>query len=146
MLAVGPDDEAAHTRAARVGVDVLVSHDELDLLPDALEADGDAPAYDELSDPADLLAGPDVAETPGRTLVVWGPAGAPGRTTVAVALASVLAGRGLRTTLVDADPYGGAVAQHLGVLDEVSGLLSAARLTDRRLAGVAARHGPARGR
>jgi MinD-like ATPase involved in chromosome partitioning or flagellar assembly len=129
VLAVGPDDEAAHTRAARVGVDVLVSHDELDLLPDALEADGDVPAYDELSDPVDLLAGLDVAEAPGRTVVVWGPAGAPGRTTVAVALASVLAARGLRTILVDADPYGGAVAQHLGVLDEVSGLLSAARLT-----------------
>ena len=47
---------------------------------------------------------------------------------VAVALAVVLARRG-RTTLVDADPYGGSVAQHLGVLDEVSGLLSAARLT-----------------
>ena len=29
--------------------------------------------------------------------------------------------------LLDADPYGGAVAQHLGVLDEVSGLLAAAR-------------------
>jgi MinD-like ATPase involved in chromosome partitioning or flagellar assembly len=71
----------------------------------------------------------DVAEAPGRTLIVWGPAGAPGRTTVAVSLASVLARRGLRCTLVDADPYGGSVAQHLGVLDEVSGLLSAARLT-----------------
>ena len=33
-----------------------------------------------------------------------------------------------RTILVDADPYGGAVAQQLGILDEVSGLLSAARL------------------
>ena len=32
--------------------------------------------------------------------------------------------------LVDADPYGGAVAQHLGVLDEVSGLLAAARLVN----------------
>ncbi len=30
--------------------------------------------------------------------------------------------------LADLDPYGGAVAQQLGVLDEVSGLLSAARL------------------
>jgi MinD-like ATPase involved in chromosome partitioning or flagellar assembly len=48
---------------------------------------------------------------------------------VAVALATLLARRGLRTTLVDADPYGGSVAQHLGVLDEVSGLLGAARLT-----------------
>jgi MinD-like ATPase involved in chromosome partitioning or flagellar assembly len=60
---------------------------------------------------------------------VWGPAGAPGRTTVATSVAAELARRGVRTTLVDADPYGGSVAQHLGVLDEVSGLLSAARLT-----------------
>jgi MinD-like ATPase involved in chromosome partitioning or flagellar assembly len=59
---------------------------------------------------------------------VWGPAGAPGRTTVASALAAELAGRGAATVLVDLDPYGGAVSQHLGILDEVSGLLSAARL------------------
>ena len=59
---------------------------------------------------------------------MWGPAGAPGRTTVAVAVAAELAARGRRTTLVDADPYGGAVAQQLGILDEVSGLLAAARL------------------
>jgi MinD-like ATPase involved in chromosome partitioning or flagellar assembly len=64
----------------------------------------------------------------GRVLAVWGPAGAPGRTTVATGVAAGLATRGVRTTLVDADPYGGSVAQHLGVLDEVSGLLSAARL------------------
>ncbi|WP_425571597.1 MinD/ParA family ATP-binding protein, partial [Nocardioides aquiterrae] len=57
-----------------------------------------------------------------------GPAGAPGRTTVAAALAAELARRRRRTVLVDADPYGGAVAQQLGILDEVSGLLSAARL------------------
>ncbi|WP_446685605.1 nucleotide-binding protein, partial [Nocardioides pelophilus] len=54
--------------------------------------------------------------------------GAPGRTTLATALAAELARRRLTTVLVDADPYGGAVAQQLGVLDEVSGLLSAARL------------------
>jgi MinD-like ATPase involved in chromosome partitioning or flagellar assembly len=60
-------------------------------------------------------------------LVVWGPAGAPGRTTVSCGVAAALAARGQRTTLVDADPYGGSVAQHLGVLDEVSGLLSVAR-------------------
>ncbi len=60
-------------------------------------------------------------------IAVWGPTGAPGRTTVATALAAALA-RHHRTTLVDADPYGGTVAQVLGVLDEVSGLLAAARL------------------
>ncbi|MDN5744752.1 MAG: hypothetical protein L0H31_06475 [Nocardioidaceae bacterium] len=64
----------------------------------------------------------------GRIIAVWGAAGAPGRTTVATGLAAELARRGLGTTLLDADPYGGAVGQHLGILDEVSGLLAAARL------------------
>ncbi|MGZ6803542.1 MAG: AAA family ATPase [Nocardioidaceae bacterium] len=67
---------------------------------------------------------------PGRLTVVWGPAGAPGRTTVAVALAAETAARGHDVLLVDADPYAGAVAQHLGVLDEISGLLAAARLAN----------------
>ncbi|MEQ6903390.1 hypothetical protein [Nocardioides sp. YIM 152588] len=43
-------------------------------------------------------------------------------------LAAELARRDLPTLLVDADPYGGSVAQQLGVLEEVSGLLAAARL------------------
>jgi MinD-like ATPase involved in chromosome partitioning or flagellar assembly len=60
-------------------------------------------------------------------VAVWGPAGAPGRTTVSVGLAAELAHRSHPTVLVDADAYGGAVAQHLGVLDEVSGVLAAAR-------------------
>src|SRR5436190_2220409 len=56
------------------------------------------------------------------------------------ALAAAL-GRTTRTTLIDADPYGGTVAQVLGVLDEVSGLLAAARLAgsgmlEERFAGV----------
>ncbi|KQT89350.1 hypothetical protein ASG49_16365 [Marmoricola sp. Leaf446] len=66
----------------------------------------------------------------GRTVVVHGPAGAPGRTLLATGLAAEHARRGAPTVLVDADPHGGAVAQHLGVLDEVSGLLAAARLVN----------------
>jgi MinD-like ATPase involved in chromosome partitioning or flagellar assembly len=66
--------------------------------------------------------------TPGRVVAVWGPAGAPGRTTVAAGLAAELGRRGLRTVLVDADPQGGTLSQTLGVLDEVSGLLTATRL------------------
>ena len=58
---------------------------------------------------------------------------------MAVALAAELAARGRRTTLVDADPYGGAVAQQLGILDEVSGLLAAARLAG--TGGLEARFG-----
>ncbi|MDR6173347.1 MinD-like ATPase involved in chromosome partitioning or flagellar assembly [Nocardioides zeae] len=63
----------------------------------------------------------------GRVVTVWGPAGAPGRTTVAVGVAAALARRGRPVLLVDADPWGGTVAQALGVLDDVSGLLAAAR-------------------
>ena len=47
----------------------------------------------------------------GRVLVVWGPAGAPGRTTVAVGLSSEIAAAGHECLLLDVDAYGGAVAQ-----------------------------------
>jgi MinD-like ATPase involved in chromosome partitioning or flagellar assembly len=66
----------------------------------------------------------------GRVLAVWGAAGAPGRTTVAVGIADALAAAGHHALLVDADPYGGTVAQHLGVLDEMSGLLAVARMAN----------------
>jgi len=71
--------------------------------------------------------GPGAVAGTGRVVAVWGPAGAPGRTTVAVAVAGEAAAAGTEVLLVDADAYGGAVAQHLGVLEEVSGLLVAAR-------------------
>ena len=58
--------------------------------------------------------------------MVWGPTGAPGRTTLAIGLAAELAGSGLPTVLVDADTYGASVAQCLGLLDESSGLATAA--------------------
>ena len=112
------DDE----RASHLGVDHLVPSNDLARLPGVLE--GAAPRFL-----------PEITEPPrpahdGEVIVVWGPTGAPGRTTVAVALAVELAHRGIGTALLDADPYGGAVAQHLGVLDQVSGLLAAARLAN----------------
>ncbi|MFI5709658.1 CpaE family protein [Kribbella sp. NPDC051620] len=63
----------------------------------------------------------------GRIIAVWGPTGAPGRSTVAVGLAAELAARQIPTLLADADVYGGTVAQLLGMLDETSGLAAAAR-------------------
>lgn len=63
----------------------------------------------------------------GRVVVVWGPTGAPGRTTLAVNLAAERAALGRHVILIDADPYGGAIGQNLGIIDEVSGLLAAAR-------------------
>ena len=86
----------------------------------------------------DALAILDAAVTPGRgrtrrpsipvvrpaaglVVAVWGPTGAPGRTTVAVNVAAELAAAGRRTLLVDADTYGGCVAQVVGMLDEAPG-------------------------
>jgi MinD-like ATPase involved in chromosome partitioning or flagellar assembly len=62
----------------------------------------------------------------GTVVAVWGPAGAPGRTTVAVNLAAEL-GAKANTILVDADTYGGAVAQALGLLDEAPGIAALTR-------------------
>ena len=69
-------------------------------------------------------------ERVGLIIAVWGPAGAPGRTTVALNLASELAGLGQPTVLVDADTYGGCIAQSLSLLDEAPGLAAATRSAD----------------
>lgn len=65
-----------------------------------------------------------------HVIAVWGPTGAPGRTTVAVNLAAELARLGRTVVLVDADTYGASVAQHLALLDEAPGIAAAARLAD----------------
>jgi MinD-like ATPase involved in chromosome partitioning or flagellar assembly len=66
--------------------------------------------------------------SPGRVVTVWGPAGAPGRTTLAIGVAAEVAAAGQSVVLVDADPYGGAIAPALGLLDEAPGFASACRL------------------
>ena len=67
----------------------------------------------------------------GRLVAVWGPAGAPGRSTVAANMAAEAALAGHGTVLVDADTYGPSLSQMLGVLDEAPGLVAAARAHDR---------------
>lgn len=116
--------DGGRERGTAIGADAVVSDDDVDGLVAAVRRPPTGP-------PPPLVAPPPDAPPPevvgGRVVAVWGPSGAPGRTTVATGLAAVLATRG-PTVLVDADPYGGSVAQVLGVLDEVSGLLSASRL------------------
>ncbi|WP_155848517.1 AAA family ATPase [Arthrobacter sp. 35W] len=71
------------------------------------------------------------AEGSGPTVVaVWGPTGAPGRTTVAMNMAAELAASGRSVVLVDADSYGASVAASLGLLDESASLAHACRLAD----------------
>jgi MinD-like ATPase involved in chromosome partitioning or flagellar assembly len=64
----------------------------------------------------------------GRVIAVWGPVGSPGRTTLAIAIAAELAGRGRSVVLADVDTFGAAVAPSLGLLDESPGFAAACRL------------------
>ena len=124
-VAVGGPEDAL----TRIGVVGVVPEDDLAALPEAVGSAGtrELVRRSRARRPSSTPRSP---ARPGRVVAVHGPAGAPGRTTLAIGLAAEHAHRGEPTVLVDADPHGGAVAQHLGVLDEVSGLLAAARLVN----------------
>ena len=124
-VAVGGEVEAL----SRLGVVSVVPEDAVDQLPVAVSRAGSEDLVLD-PDPPPEPSGPPAAQARRQVVVVHGPAGAPGRTTLAVGLAAQHAHQGQRSVLVDADPHGGAVAQHLGVLDEVSGLLAASRLVN----------------
>ncbi|GAB3530346.1 AAA family ATPase [Arthrobacter monumenti] len=137
------------TRSAAVGVapeDLaeLVVEAVNDLAADRIE--GRSTRISNLADPGMSLApiqydADDAAEEPersGQIIGVWGPTGAPGRTTLAVNIAAELAARGERTILLDADTYGASVATALGLLDESAGLAQACRLADQGLLDAAA--------
>lgn len=149
------DDEGAQ-RLRVLGVDLLLTTDSTPEDVSAAVVDAVATAVDGaqagLAEPrhalADLPLEPGDDGSPatlgsGRLIAVWGPTGAPGRTTVAVGLATEAAALGSPTLLVDADPYGGVIAQVLGLLEESPGLAAAARLANNggldpgQLAGLA---------
>ncbi|MCC3267958.1 chromosome partitioning protein [Arthrobacter gengyunqii] len=73
------------------------------------------------------------SRTDGSVIAVWGPAGAPGRTMLAVNFAAEAAAAGKTVLLIDADTYGSSVAAHLGLLDESAGVAQACRLADQGL-------------
>lgn len=136
-------------------------------LGDALSTPVTSPALDDVdrgdvelggvSDPPGGDANPPGgdANPPGVLVVVWGPPGSPGRSTVAVNLAAELSGLGLpfaprsrrrpwsrrraggsarsrrragrSVLLVDADTHAPSLAQLLGLLDESAGIAGAVR-------------------
>ncbi|REE03463.1 AAA family ATPase [Citricoccus muralis] len=95
------------------------------------ESDTNVPS-DRDGEPEPLAPGGVVTEpaAPPRVTAVWGPAGSPGRTTVAVNLAVELALSGRRTLLIDLDTYAASAAIHLGLLDESAGIAQACRTAD----------------
>ena len=146
---VAPGDDAAEQRLRQLGLQHVLSADAPpgDIAAAVTQALLEHTASDAYSAP--LAALPDLDQEPssagrhvaagfeapveagsGRLVAVWGPTGAPGRTTVAVGVASELAHAGVHTLLADADVYGGVVAQVLGFLDEAPGLAAAVRLAN----------------
>ncbi|TFC93056.1 septum formation inhibitor-activating ATPase [Cryobacterium sp. TMT4-31] len=65
----------------------------------------------------------------GTVIAVWGPAGAPGRTTLAINIAAEIAAAGHTVVLADVDTYSGSIAPSLGLLDEAPGFAAACRLS-----------------
>jgi MinD-like ATPase involved in chromosome partitioning or flagellar assembly len=128
---VGPGDDLGERRLRQLGLAVvlradLASHELEDAL-DALDTVGASAASDtapeQLGDlPADGIVG-------ARVIAVWGPTGAPGRSTVALNLAAELSASH-PTVLVDCDTYGSSIAQSLGLLDEAPGMAAASRAAD----------------
>jgi Flp pilus assembly CpaE family ATPase len=134
---VEPGDERAVERLRQLGVRYVLPADaDPEAIARALRdaVAGVSPGGRDIADPTaalPLLGAPVPADERsagnGRVVAVWGPTGAPGRTTVAVGIADEAARLGISTLLIDADVYGGVVAQILGLLDESPGLAGAAR-------------------
>jgi Flp pilus assembly CpaE family ATPase len=135
---ISAGDEEAEARLRRIGVPRVLRVEEgvAEVARVVIEvvAEGLAAEDTWFGDPAGALPvlGPPVrSPTPargrGRVVAVWGPTGAPGRTTVAIGVADEAARLGVGTLLADADPYGGTIAQTLGLIDEAAGLALACR-------------------
>ncbi len=68
-----------------------------------------------------------VQREPGRIVVVWSGAGAPGRSFLSIELATEAALAGKSVTLVDADTRASSIAARLGMLGETSGIVRLCR-------------------
>lgn len=114
VVVVG-DDHPDRDRIVRLGLR-HVALGEPDAILRALDATGPPPPRAPLPEPT------------GRLVAVWGPKGAPGRTSIALELASHIARVEASTVLVDGDPYGGDLVQLAGVVEEVPTVVWAARM------------------
>jgi Mrp family chromosome partitioning ATPase len=66
----------------------------------------------------------------GQVIACWGPVGSHGRTTFAIGLAEALGKRGARVLLIDADTVAPSIALTLGIDEDVSGIVVAARYAE----------------
>lgn len=69
-------------------------------------------------------------EKTGQVSACWGPPGSHGRTTFAIGFAEALGKRGARVLLIDADTTAPSIALTLGIDEDVSGIVVAARYAE----------------
>lgn len=119
-----PGDDTAEQRLRQLGLVHVVAED---AAPDRI---AETAAYAAAAPAAATGRELALRERGGSVLAVWGPKGAPGRTTIAVNLAYEIARLTDDVLLVDADTYGGAVAVTLGISDAPSDLAQVAQLAD----------------
>jgi MinD-like ATPase involved in chromosome partitioning or flagellar assembly len=136
---VDPGDTEAEQRLRQLGVIAVLPADagatRISMaVVQAVAEIRNAQTRDALGDPRAALPDLETAIPPpapaagrGRVVAVWGPTGAPGRSTVALGIADEAARLGVPTLLIDADAYGGVIAQLVGLLDESPGLAAACR-------------------
>lgn len=141
---VARGDTVAEDRLRALGIEHLVPEDAdpsvvaavlLEAVRDTEAPEAAARSARMFGDPSTSMAIPPGGIAPpatvptrrGTVVAVWGPTGAPGRTTVAVTLADEIARLGLAAMLADADVYGGTIAAVLGLLDDSPGLAGACR-------------------
>ncbi|HSN07157.1 MAG TPA: chromosome partitioning protein [Candidatus Angelobacter sp.] len=125
---VGDGDDEGARRLSRWGASAVVMVDPIDLGRAVREIASAASSTGSSTPMVGEESGADAADVDGgRVIAVWGPAGAPGRTSVAVALADESARAGADVLLVDADTWAPSVSVVLGLLDDGAGLASACR-------------------
>jgi Flp pilus assembly CpaE family ATPase len=141
VAVVTRDDHVAEQRLRAIGVAALVPSDAdpavvAAVLVEAARIGPPTPSAAQprvapggLAEPVRRSAVATVGEPrDGVVIAVWGPAGAPGRSTVALALADEISRRDREVLLVDADVYGATIAAAVGMLDESAGLAGLCRL------------------
>ena len=116
LVGVAADDDEARALAG-LGLVVVRADDPAGVA----EAAATAPAS------AEMIAEPQPeAVADGSIVAVWGPTGAPGRTSLAVNMAAALAPH-QSTLVVDLDTYGAAVSQTLALANDAPGIAAVAR-------------------
>ncbi|MFN2488807.1 MAG: CpaE family protein [Actinomycetota bacterium] len=132
------DAQCAH-EAARAGIRVVGMVDDAleiermsalgaELLPVGADVDEVIDRCREAREPAARLLSSQPSTPRGKLIAVWGPKGAPGRTTVAIELAAELCQTEPETLLIDGDPYGGDMLQLLGIIEELPTIVWATRM------------------